>query len=217
MKSVLTLKLLQKKKIIIVLNQDEVIHQIEFIKSMVEKLSEFYTVILIWAGENRCSVICHPLESSEESFSKFYHLRKYIDLGHQNYLELFESELLLVKNERYMLFSIGNILLHNNILKVSQDQFSGHISVVMSSKSNERFIFEVQKLVTDEHCRDNYIKIDSLILQSGIDEISIIELLQGRHDHYYTFASSDSEGKILTQDLLKIIDIIEYEFTSKSI
>jgi hypothetical protein len=217
MKSALSLKLHQKKKIIIVLNQDEVIHQIEFIKSMVEGLSEFYLVMLIWAGKKRCSVICHPLESSEESFTKDYYLRKYIDLGHQDYLELFESELILVKNERYILFSIGNILLRNDILKVNQNQFSGHVSVVLSSKSNERFIFEVQKLVTDEHCRANYIKIDSLILQSGIDEISIIELLQGRHVHYYTFSSSDSESKILTQDLLRIIDIIEYEFSSKSI
>jgi hypothetical protein len=212
MKTSLSLKLNQKKKVIIVLNQDEVVNQIEFIKSIAKELSEFYVVTLIWIGINRCSVICHPSESSPGMYSREVQLTGYIDLGHQNYIELFESELLVTKNENFILFSIGNVLLSKDILKLNHNQFSGHVSVIMSSKSNERFIFELQKLVFDEECKENYIKIDSLILQSGIDEISIIELLQGSHENYYTFSSSNADGHVLTKDLLRIVEIIEYEF-----
>ena len=214
MKTSLSLKLNQKKKVIIVLNQDEVFDQIEFIKSMAKELSEFYVVTLIWIGIKRCSVICHPSESSSGIYSGEGQLISYIDLGHQNYIELFESELLVTKNEKFILFSIGNILLSKDILKLNQNQFSGHVSVIMSSKSNERFIFELQKLVFDDNCRENYIKIDSLILQSGIDEITIIELLQGSHENYYTFSSSYADCHVLTQDLLRIVEIIEYEFSA---
>ena len=207
------LKLTQNKKVIILVDQDEVIDQIPFIKSITEDLSKFYKVDLIWVGISGCSMNCHPIETSTEKPIEDYPLKNYRDLGHNNYIELFDSQLLNTGKERFILISFGKILISQRIINSNQEKFSGYICFLMSSKSNERSIFEVQKLNFDQDVRDNHIKINSLILQSGLDEFSIRELFQGRHNNYHTFSSTYFESQVFTQDLLRIIDIINNEFS----